>query len=188
MVRTADNMEPAEALAITTEATSTNAVQTAANRIRPAWRGINGTSTLLSSPPNCSPCRNSRSPGLLKRNSSPSLAGLLYWRITLQGDFARSGLSQLCPNNWVPVRPAQSRCVSHPRKTDPQSSKFGTLGDVPGRSGIVSNSLVMRRSSVRVRPQAPERPGQSGDRAVGSAVAQQLDQQLPRQKCPILPG
>jgi hypothetical protein len=35
------------------------------------------------------------------------------------------------------------------------SSKVGTLGDASGRSEIRLTCLVMRRSSVRVRPQAP---------------------------------
>ena len=55
--------------------------------------------------------------------------------------------------SWcVPLSPAPSH---PPRTSDPMSSKIGTLQDAPGRSEILSKSLVMRRSSVRVRPQAP---------------------------------
>jgi hypothetical protein len=67
--------------------------------------------------------------------------------------------SQLCPNNWVPLRPPASRRVPRPRLSGVVTR---TDWDTESRRGIwrePANLLVMRRSSVRVRPQAPGSEG-----------------------------
>jgi hypothetical protein len=54
-----------------------------------------------------------------------------------------------------PSQSRQVRCVSPRERVVPMSSHIGTTQDASGPSEIPPTSLVIRRSSVRVRTQAP---------------------------------
>jgi hypothetical protein len=64
-------------------------------------------------------------------------------------------LSQLCPNNWLPIRSAESRWLPTPKPNAFRPGQIETRREPPGHSEITPSCLVMRRSAVRIRSQAP---------------------------------
>ena len=64
-------------------------------------------------------------------------------------------LSQLCPNNWLPTRSAESCWLPTPKPNAFRPGQIETRREPPGHSEITPSCLVMRRSAVRIRSQAP---------------------------------
>ena len=63
--------------------------------------------------------------------------------------------SQVCPNNRVPAGPAPSLTIRRIGRAALPPGQIGIGRDEVRSREILETSLVMRRSSVRIRPQAP---------------------------------